>query len=183
MSKKEFDDFLKKEEEKKKPAIDWEAEKKWWLDKLYNLYKDIQNWLKEYVENNQLSVEYSKIDIYEEALGSYTVQQMKIKIGKKTAKLIPIGTILIGTKGRVDMTGDAGTIRFILADKQATGPKIEIKVFLSEEEKRKDEEKRKKAIKPKIDWTWKITTNPPRIKYSELNQDSFLQCLMQVCNG
>jgi len=181
MSKKEFDDFLRKEE-KKKPTIDWDDQKKWWLNKLDDLYKDIQGWLKEYIDKQQLFTECSNIDIYEEALGSYTAKQMKIQIGNKIAKIIPIGTILIGTKGRVDLTGDAGRVRFILADKQATGPRIEANVFLSEEE-RQNYEKQKRARAKKVDWAWKITTSPPRIKYSELNQDSFLHCLMQVCNG
>lgn len=183
MIKKEFDDFLRKEEEKKKPPIDWDAEKNWWIKQLDNLYTDIQSWLKEYIDIQKIILEFNNIDIYEEALGTYTVRQMTIKLSDKIAKLTPIGTILIGTKGRVDMTGKAGTMRFILADRQATGPKIEVKVFLSEEEKRKNEDIEKKKEKSQIEWVWKITSNPPRIKYTELNQETFLQCLMQVCNG
>ncbi len=174
MGKKEFDDFLRKEKEKKKPTIDWSAEKEWWLKQLDKLYMDIQKWLKEYTDKQEIFVEFSNIEIYEEALGTYTARQMIIKISDKIATLIPIGTILIGTKGRIDMKGNTGTIRFILADRNATGPKIVVKEYLLEEEN--------KNPKPQIDWVWKITTNPPRIKYSDLNRDTFLQSLMQVCN-
>ena len=164
MGKKEFDDFLKKEEEKKKPSVDWDAKKKWWLEQLETLYTNIQDWLKEYIDEKKISIEFSEIDIYEEALGTYTARQMRIKVSDKIATLTPIGTILIGAKGRIDMKSNAGTIRFILADRNATEPKIVVKEYLSEEEKRKDEEAEKNKPNPKIDWAWKITTNPPRIK-------------------
>lgn len=183
MGKKEFDDFLRKEEEKKKPTVDWDAEKNWWLKQLDILYTDIQGWLKEYIEKKKISVEFSNIDIYEEALGTYTARQMRIKVSDKIATLTPIGTILIGTKGRIDMKCNAESIRFILADRHATGPKIVMKEYLSEEEKRKDNGAENKQAKPQIEWVWKITTDPPRIKYTDLNQDTFLQSLMLVCNG
>ena len=181
MSKEEFDDFLRKEEEQKQTTIDWEDRKKWWLMQLNILFSDIQNWLKEYIDSKKINVEFNYIDIYEEILGSYKAQQMRIKINDKIATLTPFGTILIGTNGRVDMTGNVDRVRFILTDRNAKGIKIESKLYFSDEHKRKEEEK--KPSQPQIDWVWKITTNPPKIKYSDLNQDSFLECLVQVCNG
>jgi hypothetical protein len=167
MSKKAFDDFLRKEEEKRTPAFDWDAEKKWWLNQVDNLYADIQNWLKEYIDSKKISIEFSNIDIYEEVLGVYSARQMSIKINDKFATLTPVGTVLIGTKGRVDMTGSVGAIRFILADRNAKGLKIEAK----------------KDNQTQTDWVWKITTDPPRIEYKDLTQDTFFNCLIQVCNG
>jgi len=183
MSKKEFDTFLEKEEAQKKSPIDWNAEKDWWLNKIETLYTDVQNWLKEYTDSNKVNIEINDINIFEEPLGVYSAKQMKIKINDKIATLTPIGTILIGTKGRVDLNGDEGTIRFILADRKSSGPKVEIKIYLSDEEKMQYEEEEKKKIKPIIDWVWKITTNPPKIKYTELNQDTFLKALIEVYNG
>ena len=182
MSKKKFDDFLKSEEQKKKPAVDWEGEKRKWFEHLDKLYGDIQEWLKEYIISHKLKLEFNDIEIYEEALGTYSVKELKIFIGDKIATLTPKGTILIGTKGRVDLKGKAGNVKFILADKKATGPKFEIKINWSGEEKHKDSKTDKIKPKPQIDWTWKITSNPPSIKYTELNQDTFLQCLLEVIN-
>ena len=91
-----------------------------------------------------------------------------------------IGTILIGgAKGRVDMTGNAGTIRLILAERNAIEPKIDVNVYFSSEKIRKKQDMEEK----KPDLVWKISTNPPKVKYSDLNQDTFLKCLIQVCNG
>jgi len=178
MSRIDFDEFLRKEEEKKAPIIDWEARKDWWLEQIDILFADIQNWLKEYTESNKIGVELNDYIIFEEVFGSYTVRQMKIKISNKTVTLTPVGTILIGTKGRVDMKGNAKVVKFILADKNATEPQIGV-IF-------SDENKKHEGVnnfKPPVDCVWKISTNPPKIQYSELNEGSFLQCLVQVCNG
>lgn len=183
MGKTEFDNFLRKEENKQKPEVDWDARKKWWLNQLDTFYNTIQDWLKEYIENNRISVEFNNIEIYEEVLGTYSARQMRIKVSNKIATLTPIGTILIGTKGRIDMTGNAGTIRFILADRNAKGPKIVLKESLLEREKRSNEVAKEYKSKDPNDLVWKITTNPPRIKYSDLNQDSFFNSLIEVCNG
>lgn len=179
MSKKEFDSFLKTEERTKKPAIDWNIEKKKWLAYLDVLFSDVKKWLKEYVDTKQVNLEFKDLEIYEEPLGAYKVKSLKISIGDKIAQLTPIGTILLGTRGRVDLSGRSGTVKFILAGKNSTGPKIEVKILASKEEKQ-DAKNKKSELQPQIDWVWKITSNPPRIEYTELNQDTFLQCLLEV---
>jgi len=183
MSKKEFDDFLKKEVQKKNPHFDWDAEKKIWIAHIEKLFADVETWLKEYTTTRKIKIEYNKLDIHEETLGTYTVNELKIIINDKVAKLTPIGTILIGTRGRADLSGSTGIVKFILADKKATGPKIEFKESISDAEKQKSLENKKEQPKVQIDWVWKITSNPPRIKYTELNQETFLQCLMEVIDG
>lgn len=179
MGKKEFDIFLKKEAQYQKPEVNWSYEKKNWLANLENLFSDVQTWLREYVDAGKVRLEFNDIDIQEEVLGTYQAKELKIFIGNKMALLTPIGTILIGTRGRADLSGRAGTIKFILADKNATGPKIEVNVFT---EDNKINEGKSQGHKPKtpLNLVWKITSNPPKIDYTDLNQDTFLQCLMEV---
>lgn len=183
MGKKEFDTFLKNEESKKEPAVDREAERIWWIKQLGVLFSEIKGWLKEYIETKKINLEIQEIEIFEAALGTYTVQEITIKIGNKVVKLTPIGTILIGTKGRVDMVGKTGTVRFILADKKAVEPKIEFGIFPTDEAKKKHQEAQRKKERTETDWVWKISSSPPKIKYTDLNQDIFLEHLMEVCNG
>jgi hypothetical protein len=182
-NKKEFDNFLKKEEEKKKPPVDWNAKKKEWFQHLNKLYADIQEWLNDYIKNERIKLEFSDFDIYEETLGKYTVQELKIYIGNNLAQLTPIGTVLIGTKGRVDLSGPLGTIKLILTDRDATKPNISFRMVLSDEEEKKYEEVQKLVPKKKLDWVWKISSNPPNIHYTELNEDTFYDCLIRVING
>ena len=51
----------------------------------------------------------------------------------------PIGTLLIGTKGRIDMEGVKGRVQFILADKSSKGMKVNVSISIDgENQKRKN---------------------------------------------
>ena len=52
--------------------------------------------------------------ISEDPIGSYPVEEMHIQIKNKEVVLDPIGTNIIGAKGRVDMKGSAGIVKFVL---------------------------------------------------------------------
>ena len=182
MVKEDFESFLNKESGKVKKTINWEEKLTRWKSFINSLYLNINEWLKEYVKSGKIEIDTYDIEIYEEAIGKYTVRAMKIKLGDNIVKLIPIGTVLIGTIGRVDVVGESGTQKIILADKNATGPKIETNEFVPEKKKQHDERIIRISNTP-VDWKWKFTSNPPRIKYTELNQESFFECLMNVING
>jgi hypothetical protein len=49
---------------------------------------------------------------------------MILKIGRQEIVMTPIGTLLIGAKGRVDVVGPAGRARLVLVNSQASGPTI-----------------------------------------------------------
>lgn len=183
-NKRQFDAFLKKEEEKKKPQINWDARKEEWIGFIDKLYADIELWLNDYIITHQIKLEFNEFDIYEEAIGRYTVRELKIYIGSHTAKLTPIGTVLIGTRGRVDLTGKFGTIKFILADKDSTKPNISVNLVLeSEEEENRYQEERKELAQKKVELVWKISSNPPSIRYTDLNEDTLYDSLIKVING
>lgn len=183
MEKKDFESFLNKESEKEKKTINWEEKLTRWKSFIDSLYENINNWLADYVKTGKIIIETHDIEIYEEAIGKYTVQAITVKIGDNIVEINPIGTILIGTIGRVDIVGKVGTQKIILADKNASSPKIEVNVFTSEVERKQHDEKLKKLANTPVDWEWKLTSNPPRIRYTELNQKSFFECLMNVING
>ncbi len=114
--------------------------------------------------------------VYEELVGSYDVEQQIIVLGKNTVRLTPIGTFLIGTKGRVDMEGPRGVARLLLAPKEATAPKVSFSSAASRGDKTEGDPQA-------IEWSWKLSTPPPHIRYIELTDDSFRAALMGVVNG
>ena len=172
MKHTQFDEFIEQEVQEKSKPIDWETKKVEYLGHIKTLFGDVREWLKEYTQNNKITIEDAIIRIDEEIIGVYEVPKLKITIGSKIAELIPIGTNLIGTKGRVDLVGDRRKSKFILADRSAKG-------FTTQSS---GNNKPKKPTS-NINWVWKITSNPPQIVYTELNKDSFLKCLMEVLNG
>lgn len=180
MSKKDFDAFISKQVKAKpdETPINWDARRDEWLDCLSSFYKNIEGFLEEYVHDEKVVHYYTEKSIFEEYIGSYSVQVLNIELGSHKLKLEPIGTNLIGAKGRVDLIGANGKVKFVLVNKKLSGPKIKVSVWIEgEEPSEKDEEP------TVVEWDWKIATSPPRIKYVNLEQDTFLEALMEVVGG
>ena len=94
--------------------------------------------------------------------------------------MTPVGTLLIGAKGRVDVVGPAGRARLVLVNSEASSPPtIKVRVSIGG----KPEPPAVAAPPKQIKWGWKIATSPPTVRYIELTQDSLFQALMEVANG
>ena len=114
MGKKDLQAFIaaKKKIEKTK-EIDWGKKKDNWLEKLNKLYEDIESWLND-LEQDVVSIEYVDKDINEEHIGMYTAKKMTLRIADEQVVLDPVGTLLIGAAGRVDMIGKNGKVKFVV---------------------------------------------------------------------
>jgi hypothetical protein len=167
MSKKDFDAFIKQHKSTEKET-DWEARKKDWLDNINNFYSLVQKWFYDYKIQKQVTLEFVPYRLNEEYIGSYESKKLHLKIANQEIVFIPIGTRLFGSKGRIDMEGSAGKVRFLLADKHSTKPSTKVQIY--------DGDKN-------IDWAWKIATPPPTIQLIDLNEESFFDALMEVING
>jgi hypothetical protein len=177
MSKKDFEALLNKHEKvKKESALDWATKKQEWLYFLQQFYNEVEQWLKPYVAQKKLKYDYHEMSLTEEYLETYTVKAMNIHFAGQQVKIEPIGTLVIGTKGRIDMEGARGTVQFLLADRESKG--IGMKVSIGSESK-KENQGRKEP-----NWTWKIVLKEPRrIAYEEFNEENFFNALMEIING
>lgn len=182
MSKKNFDDFINKQLDTKnniEKTINWDSKREEWLKYLAEFYETIKTFLNEYATAGKLSYQYSKKDIFEEYIGSYPVDVLDIKLGEQKVRLEPIGTNLIGAKGRVDLIGANGKIKFVLVNKNASSSQIKVNVWIDGEDFPKEEKEPQEIV----EWCWKIATPPPRIQYINLEQDTFLEALIEVVGG
>lgn len=172
MGKKDFDEFLSQEPTNAylEPQTDWGERRREWLNYLKEFYEQVEGFLSEYLASRDVSREYQEKLINEEMVGTYPVQALHLRIRGRDVILDPVGTNLIGARGRVDMTGPAATVRFVLigwdviqvGTRPETGAEVETEM---------------------PEWVWKIATPPPRIRYLDLNADSFLDALMEVINA
>ncbi len=176
MGKKELQAFIdaKKECETKDAIMDWGKQKDEWLASLKQLYGLVEEWLKNYVDSEVVSFEYISKEMHEEHIGMYNVEKVIINIASEKVMLDPIGTLLVGAKGRVDMKGKNGRIKFVLVPKQSIGSSIQVSV------KNDIDSELEKQIINRIEWVWKIATQPPFIKYIDLDNDSFSDALLEV---
>lgn len=175
MTKKRFDEFVAKQSsETKESGIDWSKKRDEWLEYLAMFYKKVESFLQEYISKGQIRIDYGTKRISEEYIGEYEVRTAIIHLGRNQIRLDPISTNLIGAKGRVDMIGPNGKVKFVLVDRDASAPRISVQVWIQ------GQEPPPKAEKPKkIEWAWKIGTPPPRIKYIELHPESFFDAFIR----
>jgi hypothetical protein len=181
LKNKDFDEFVKRQQALAvRETVDWDKEQDDWLDQLNTLYADIEAFLKEYVDQGLIKLAFKEHRIIEENIGAYATRKMIIHVGRQEITLTPIGTLLIGSKGRVDVEGSAGKARLVLVDKDATSARSLIKVTIVDP---KRPPKPEQEAPKHIEWTWKIVTSPPAVAFLELNKDSFFQVLMEVSNA
>lgn len=176
MGLKDLEKFLNSKEDAKEQVknFDWEAEKQEWLNELENLYNMIENWLKPLEEKNKVKFEYKEISLIEENIGAYKAKELILHLLDQKVTLEPVGTLIIGAKGRINMIGAQGSIMILLVRKNATGPRVKITINGIGNETKVEEEQ------PKIEWAWKLATTPPKIQYHQLNEDSFSDALMAI---
>ncbi len=185
MANGNLEEILKRKKEKAQAEtkIDWNARKKEWILHVNKFYEKVENWLNPFIKKDFLNIKKEKIQISEEHIGTYDIDQMVIEMHDEKAVLSPVGTLIFGAIGRIDMRGNCGIARFVLVGKKLDQPNIEVRTYLSGKERKRDEEKRKQQAKTPVEYVWKFATPPPRIKYIELNKDSFSDLFSQVING
>ncbi len=179
MSSKFFDEFVNQQAEwTSQQEIDWSKQLEEWMGYLDAFYSRVKCFLQKYVTEGKVQIDSGKRQLHEGSIGAYDAQFLVVTIGSSKIHFEPIGTNLIGAKGRVDMNGPRGTVRFVLVPQGSSGPKINIRVRDLSEELPTQE------AKPSItEWAWKIATPPPNIKYIELEEESFYSAMMEVVNG
>ncbi|GHT83015.1 hypothetical protein FACS1894137_03100 [Spirochaetia bacterium] len=184
MGRKEFDEYIISNTKDESKGINIEKELREWkacLDELYNTIEKV--WMKDYISKNKVQVVTGTKKIYEEFSGEYEVRTLNIVFAGKTVSLNPIGTMLVGAKGRVDLIGKNGTVVLILVNKKLDGPNFQVKMFTSKKE-RKDYEEKKKSEQPKgIEWEWKVLIENELMRYEKLDEDTFFDIIMELTNA
>ena len=174
-----FDEFIAEQTAKSdESGIDRDKELKEWEEQLDRFYGMVESFLHSYIEEGKMQRHYGKKQLHEELLGNYQIKSLVIEIGSNRICLDPVGTFLIGAKGRVDMTGNYGTVKFVLVPQDSFGLKISVRIWSEKEDPPPEEH-----TDPVSQWDWKIATPPPNIKYVELQEESFKNAIMEVLNG
>lgn len=184
MSKSDFDAFVQQQQHdaEKVAGFDPKQQLQEWYDYLDLLYKKIAGFMKQYINTNTASISYSDITLTEDFSGSYSIRRMLLKIGRSTITFTPIGTMLIGSKGRVDVQGPHGGARLILINKKASHPRQLISVRVSRPGDPPPALPTVEDVK-NIEWEWKIITPPPEMGFIELTEEAFFDMVLTVANA
>jgi hypothetical protein len=189
MSKADFDAFVKRQqvEEDKRAGLDPKQQLREWLEYLNALYAQVGGYLHAYVENGTAKIALRDIKLNEEFAGDYIAPELILTIGRSTVTFTPIGTMLIGFKGRVDVQGPLGTARLALVNKTVTHARqliqVTVKVMHRDDALPAPPPAPTEQDIRQIEWTWKISAPPPEMTFIELTQDTFFDMILAVANG
>jgi len=117
---KTFSEFLadrkKSEPEKIENKVDWYERKTLWLKSIDNLYNTVDIIIVNNFRNAgfEVSSKKEKVRIFEEYIGAYDVENYYIKADNFEIKFFPVGTIIIGAYGRVNMVLTNDTVKLVL---------------------------------------------------------------------
>lgn len=175
MGLKDLENFLNDEQGKAdKDAEIFDKRKRTWLRALACLYEQIENWLRE-LPSGMIKVDYEPKRISEDRLGEYQVEKMILTVRTQKATLEPIGTLIFGSRGRVDLIGKNGTIKFVLVSEDMDSPKITITMRDGQDLSGLSRDNNSEQL-----FVWKIASSPPHIRYQLLDKDSFSDAIMMV---
>lgn len=138
-----------------------------YLDKLYSIFEES---LHPYVDEGKLQIEKRNVRIQEDSLGLYEVPQLILKLNNVNVRLSPEGTMLIGAKGRVRMSGPKGFAKIILMKKNFS---MQWMVNSGSEKKHDSSEN---------PWIWRFVSSDNR-DFIDVTVDSVQDVIMELVNG
>lgn len=177
-----FDDFLNRQNNKARTHGNVDERKNAWLTKIDELYDDVERLLGSYLATGRFTLSRESVSLHEDLLGNYQAPALTLNFGYSNAEFRPVGTFLIGSPGRVDLKGGRGTVRFILVPADLDKPSVTVRSVSVNDSPARRTSVRDEA--PNVDaFVWKISTNPPNIRYSGITEKSLTEAIMAVANG
>ncbi|MBF0171939.1 MAG: hypothetical protein HQL83_00690 [Magnetococcales bacterium] len=179
-------DFVRQQHEKvsKTPnkEIDWDGRRTAWIEQVESLLDRIKKWLLPLYKEALLDLVEGKTTLEEEFIGRYEVPWLEVLIGRQRARIIPKGTLVIGSFGRVDLEGPMGKLLLVLSD-TGTSPKVTVHVSVGDpfsvQPEDLDEEKRSSVEMIKKS-QWYFVYPDDRKKLTPLTEDTFSDALQRV---
>jgi hypothetical protein len=111
----ELAEFLKDKKLKAdRDQVDWDRTKSDWLEALADLYRDIREWLSESEKRGLVRLADTKETLEEEHLGTYEAPGLNISFGADLVRLVPVGRLVLGARGRVDVITNRGQFVLVL---------------------------------------------------------------------
>ena len=174
-----FDDFVKQRTAQANETleeVDWEQTRATWLRELDRLYGCMEAYLKNYTDSGRIRIERHAVQLTEDYLGTYDAEKLTFFIGSDKVVAEPIGALLIGSRGRVDLSGNCKTLRIVLLDKG--GPSMKITISAGDAP---TETSSRSLVRGDVDQAgWYISTRPPGATVTAFNEDSFRDAIMEV---
>ena len=126
-----FEELVRHYADKNKSAaespVDWEERKTWWQQRVSQLFDQIYGWLKPLIDSDTITFSKQHVPLTEEALGTYEVESCTIGLQKQKLTFKPLGSVIIGGFGRIDVDGPNGNVMLILSTPDKDIPREQLR--------------------------------------------------------
>lgn len=173
----DFKDFVKRENQNRELQFNPDDTKRKYIEYVNRFYQRVeQEWLFPFINNNEIKIIGLERPITEQLLGQYTITEKVIVIGNRNIYLRPVGAILSGSFGRIDIIYEARTEMFILVEPSIRTPKQMLDRMYSQQ----------MACgfpNSEINLEWKYVSKYPQLNYETINSYVFQRILMEITHG
>ena len=178
MTDQDFLEFVERKTAlaKSEKAVDWDRRKADWLRELEKLFVSMEDHLRPFA--HEIEFERNPIQLKEDDLGTYDAEELTLTIGHDKIVAKPVGTRLIGARGRVDLSGPRTTLKIVLL---GDGKPTETK---RAETDGVAEDSSYFRVSGKVEEAgWYIARILPDISYEPFSEDSFRGAIMEISGG
>jgi len=94
--------------------VDWKEMKNWWVQIVHDLFNQIDGWLHSLIESGSVKSLRKTTKLREQDLGGYDIESLEIQVASRKLAFVPVGTMLIGAFGRIEVNGPNGKAVLVL---------------------------------------------------------------------
>lgn len=176
MAAKGFLDFLNSNIKQNDRLADERRERLFkFKEDIADFYSHIENqWLAEFISEHKIQLSTKVITINEDRLGDYEVDEKQLTIGNKNIIFTPVGTYVLGTDARIDMTYRNARVMFVHVGENITSSGDLISSSINGKPKRPNKEPGRNV--------WKYVKNDMTRSLISVNDDTFQELIMAVIN-
>lgn len=95
-------------------VVDWNEMKRWWVGMVDDLFSQIDAWLRPLILSGSVKSIRKSVQLTEQDLGRYDIASLELLLASRKLTLEPVGTMLIGAFGRIEVSGPNGTAVLLL---------------------------------------------------------------------
>lgn len=84
--------------------VNWGKIQEEWKEEVEKLFTKIRGWLQELTDADLIEISTEEVPISEDHLGQYNIPSLMLRTpSEKVIRIVPVGRLIIGAKGRVDI--------------------------------------------------------------------------------